>query len=528
MRGTPMESVLVVGLLVTVAIALNVVVEQHGARVDLTQDGRHTLSEVTRGLLDAADAPIELRAFLPSRVQAPHSTTMGAIRDALDAYRDAAPGTVRVRVIDPTDPDASEAERARNDEEADSYGIALAELEIAEADRHVRQRVRYGVAVLYGDRRAVVGPIQHQNQIEFALSRALREVIAGPRKPRVIGIATGHGEPNLANSPVAKLLAESGTIQAVRLDGSPLPHGLDALVILGPRRAFDERARYVLDQFLMGGKTLLAFLDYRIPSELFPDVLVPTTTGLEPLFARYGLDVDHTRTVLDRTHNVQAVIGRDANGQLLTVHHPLYVQVRDLADHPVTRGLGSLAFPLAAPIKGGDGVQVLARTSDVAVTRREVRALDPGPLNTPPTGAASALESRASVPVAVVYRGEPDSAFVGRERPSAPTADGPFGPSQPERPFVPRAQGPARIVLATSGTRLLSAQRNGLLFLRNAIDWAVTDTDLSTIRARQAETPALESTGATARAWVKYGNLIGPSLLVLCIGGVRRLRRRRR
>jgi len=367
--------------------------------------------------------------------------------------------------------------------------------------------------------------MQQTNQIEFALSRALREVLNGPRKPRVIGISTGHGEPEIVGSPLAKLLSQSGTVRAVRLDGTPLPRDLDALVILGPRRAFDARARYLIDQFLMEGKTLLAFLDYRMPSAVFPDVLVPATTGLEPLFAHYGMPVHHDRTVLDRTHNVLAPIGRDANGKILTVHHPLFVQIRALADHPVTRGLGSLAFPLAAPIGVGPDVEVLARTSEVAVTRREVRALNPGPLKQPPVGEDAALETQSSAAVAVVYRGEPTSLFTQESKPPAP--DSPFADEAPERPFLKRAQGPARIVLATSGTRLLSAHKNGLLFFQNAIDWAVTDTDLSVIRARQAEAPPLAPTEAGVRAWVKYSNLLGPSLLLLCVGGIRRLRRRR-
>lgn len=525
MRGTRSETGLVVALLFAVGVLANVVAEQHGGRIDLTQDARHTLSPVTQKLLAAAESPIEFHGFLPSRVQAPYSTIIGALEDTLDAYREAAPGRVRIRIIDSTDPDATPVERAANDAEAESYGVEEAELEVAEADRHVRQRVRYGVVIQYQDRRVVVGPVQRTNQIEFALSRALREVIEGPSKPRVIGITAGHGEPDLVGSPLADLLSQSGSIRAVRLDGDPLPRELDTLVILGPRRAFDDRARYLIDQFLMEGKTVIAFLDYRIPSTVFPNILVPATTGLEPLFAHYGFAVDNDQTVLDRTHNVRAPIGRDANGKVLSVHHPLFVEVERLADHPVTRGLGSLAFPLAIPIEVGTGVSVLAQTSTGASLRREVRALDPAPLERAPTGEDAGLETQTSATVAVVYEGEPVSYYADKPRPPAPNS--PFAAQKsPERPFVARAQGRARLILATSGTRLLSAHKNGLLFFQNAIDWAVTDTDLSVIRARQAEDRPLAAMDASVRNWVKYGNLVGPSLLLLLVGGVRRLRRR--
>jgi len=523
MRGSRTETVLVTGLLGVVGFLLNILADQHAFRMDLTQDGRHTLSAVTTDLITSTQSPIEFHAFLPSRVHAPYSTIISAIEDTLAEYRDTAPGQVRIRIIDSTNPNATEAERAQSDTDAESYGIELAELEIAEADRLVRQRVRYGIAIQSGDRRAMVGPILQANQIEFALSRALREVLSGPQKPRVIGITSGHGEPDVVGSPLAKLLSQSGVVRAVHLDGEPLPRDLDALVILGPRRAFDERARYLIDQFLMEGKTLLAFLDYRIPSTVFPNVLVPATTGLEPLFAHYGLPVDHEQTVLDRTHNALAPVGRDAQGNVLTVHHPLYVQVRGLADHPITRGLGSLVFPLATPIGLGSDVTVLAQSSNAAVTRKEIRSFDPNPLTQVPDD--DALETKRSSAVAVVYEGEPSSFFVEQAKP--PIQESPFRNQEPERPFIARSQGTARILLATSGSRLLSAHKNGLLFFQNAIDWAVTDTDLSIIRARQAEAPPLAATDATTRAWVKYGNVMGPSLLLLIIGGLRRVRRRR-
>jgi len=81
-------------------------------------------------------------------------------------------------------------------------------------------------------------------------------------------------------------------------------------------------------------------------------------------------------------------------------------------------------------------------------------------------------------------------------------------------------------VVVTSGTRMLAAGENALVFLQNAVEWGLTDDALAGLRARAAEDPPLEDTTAATRRLMRYGLAIGPSLLLLLIGGLRRWGRR--
>ncbi len=522
-RRHRIQTALAIGLLLLGGVLINALAARHPLRVDLTADGRHTLAPITRELLAEAEGPIEIRAFLPSRIQPPYRRAARALRDTL-AELDAA-GDVRLRIHDPTDPGLGPDERAAMDEEAAGHGVEAVPVQLAEGDALVQRQVRFGVALLYRERQAVVAPIERPADAEYALTRALRAVVRDETRRPVIGVAAGHGEPDLVDSPVAALLEPLGEVQRVTLDGRPLPARIDLLLIVGPRQPFGERDRYVIDQHLMRGRALVALLDYRPPSTVFSDVLVPLETGLEPLLSAYGVEVDPSRTALDRTRALPAPIGRDANGRVITVNHPLFPRIRDLdPDHPVTRGLSSLAAPLAAPIaveraRGlGLDAHILARTGPDAATRTGVATLDPAKYAAPDAEA----ETPGAVPIAAAVAGQPPSAFRERPRPAPPEARG-----APEPPFTDRGRGEARLAVITSGTRMLAAGENALVFLQNAVEWALTDGALTGLRARAAEDPPLEDTAAATRRLMRYGLTAGPTLLLLLFGGLRRWRRRR-
>lgn len=519
-----------VALLLIGAVLLVALGEARVVRLDLTADRRHTLAPVTRGLLAEADGTIEVRAFLPRRIQPPYRRAVRALADTLDAMRVEAGGRLRLVVHDPTaelDADA----RAALDEAAEGYGIPAVQTQVTEGDVLVQDRVRFGVAFLLADRQATVAPVERAEDAEYVLTRALRAVVRHERRRPIIGVTAGHGEPELADSPVATLMQPIGDVQRVVLDGRPLPANLDALLILGPRQPFGDRDRYVIDQFLMRGRAVVALLDYRPPSTVFPQVLVPLKTGLEPLLSHYGVEIDPERTAIDRTQALPAPVGRDANGRVITVNHPLFVRLRDLdPTHPATRGLGSLAGPLAAPItvdrarQNGLQATLLARTGPEAGVRTGVSTLEPATYSAPSDDPA--VESAGSVAVAAAIRGTFGSYFVDRQRPPPPGVGAGLATPTPEPPFTDRSRAEARLLVMTSGTRMLAAGENALVFLQNAVEWAVTDGALSALRARAAVDPPLEPTTATARGWIKVGMVLGPSGLLLLFAGLRRLRRR--
>ncbi len=491
---------------------------RHGVRLDLTADGRHGIAPETRALIDAIDDPVEALAFVPSDAPPPFDRVVRALQDLLEDYARASGGKLRVTVRADGGADASPADRHALRAEALGLGLKPVDLQAWEADRRIVRRAYLGVVLLHGDHRVVVPGGERPEDLPHAMTRGLRDVLDGRHRP-LVGVAHGHGEPALVDSPVAALLRTGADLEAVEIGVDPLPARLDALLIVAPRRPFDARACYVIDQFVMQGRAVVMLLDTVERAPSFPDVLVPVGTGLEPLLGGYGVRVSPDRLALDRAHAGPAVVGRDPAGRTLTVDHPLHLVTGVLADHPVTRGLRRLVMPLAAPIDAreaaarGATVTPLVRGESTAVARRGLRRFDPRAARDP----VPADEESGPIDLAVAIEGRLTSAFADRTIP---------GDSLPGARTV--ASVPARLVIAGSGARFLAAQADALLFLQNAVDWAVDDASLSGLRGRSAEDPPLAPVSARGRAAIKVANIAAPLVLCAVVGLWRRRRRRAR
>ena len=106
-----LKSYLSILLLFTAAVLLDGLLSHTRIKLDLTADKRHTLSSVTHALLAQATRSIEVHAFLPSELDAPHHRLVDAYRDKLSDFTSASNDRMVVRIYDPTDPDLNESER---------------------------------------------------------------------------------------------------------------------------------------------------------------------------------------------------------------------------------------------------------------------------------------------------------------------------------------------------------------------------------------------------------------------------------
>ncbi len=62
----------------------------------------------------------------------------------------------------------------------------------------------------------------------------------------------------------------------------------------------------------------------------------------------------------------------------------------------------------------------------------------------------------------------------------------------------------------------------------NIVDWLVQDEALLAIRTKKVAPRSLRPTSEGVRPWIKYGNMIGPVLLVILFGLARWRQRKKR
>ena len=501
-------------LLLVVAALVLAVGQNHFVRLDLTRAGDFSLEPATTGILERLPGPLTIRVYFTADLEPPYHRIEGVVRDLLEEYRARNPGRIRVEWVEP------ETGEDRRDE-ARRLGVVPATLQITDEGRRESREIWMGIVFLYEDRVTALPTIRGLGDLEFQLTRRIRQVVEDRPRP-VVGFVTGHGEPDVAGGegPLATIRAKIGeTYQPLAVDlaggDQAVPDEVDVLVVLGARQPLSETERLALDQYLMSGRPLAL---YR--SNLTPDTvrrkLHRSSDNLGDLQAHYGLAMD-TVVLADRTHNglMPVPVRREGRTETGYVNHPLIPLVTDLdREDLVTRGVDTLALPLASPLRpvvgaeGCDGCRVieLASTGPDSVALTEVVGLDAADY-------AAAGPDEQPGPFLVV------AAVEGKLRSF-------YAAASPD--------GHAVIESSPDGTRLLVvgsadyALKN-LGFFLNALDWLVLDAELLALRPDLSQPPALQPMEPGQAHVVRLLNVaaIPGALVALFVARGRRRRRSR-
>lgn len=491
-------------------------------RGDLTRDGRFGLSDTARDAVSALEKPLLARVYFSEGLEAPYHDHRRALLDLLEELSASSGGLLDVVAIDPSGDKDKVAEAA-------AYGVRPIPYAYRSWDRTEARTVYMGVSFVYGDRQVAVDALPSIPRMEYEVVRAIREVTTPPDERRAIGWLLGHGEPDPStagkDSPLSSLrerLSGAGAFRTLAPGDAPIPEDVDVLLIVAPREPVPAAELVHLDQYVMRGGAVLAFV-----SQFQADFerMAPTEVdhGLAGWLGQYGVRLDRT-LLLDRDSNEGLVVPLAVPGmgrQLVRVNHPLAVVTTEL-DRTVrpVRDLPRVVLPfastltLADPLPAGVEGEVWVRSDKTSSAAKGVPTLDPKALRQP-----LPQEVPGPHPAVVALTGRFPSLFT--ERPLPPRTDPeaqPFDPADLEL-----VSEPGRIVVVGSG----DAVANNLDLVANAVDWLVEDPALIDIRARGEGEPALPAPprGVALRAKLL---MAGTPLLALALIGLWTARRARR
>ena len=513
------NSVLQMLIVVAMGVLANTFAADHFARLDVTQDRIYTLSQASRFLVGQLEKPLVVKVWFTKGLETPYNNHERILVDKLEEFRAWSGGRMEIEVVDPTDNPEAQAEAQR-------LGVAPIQYRFQSKQRSELRQVYMGMAMLYGDRQEVLPAVTRVATIEYDLARSIKTLIDGADR-KVLGFVTGHQEVNLAEEtgPVETLrtqLAEGYELREVRLGGyEGVPDDVDALLLIGPKRAVDLRSQYQLDQYLMSGKPVALFLNnYRPDMRTFRAQQV--VHGMEAWLGHHGLRLNRDLVIDRKSNGMLRFPVKQGNYIVQTpINYPLIPKATDLAqDDLIVKGLDSMLFPfsssidIAADLPDRLKARVLARASADAGRLKGVQRVDP-----PAFAERLPDEEIGPWPVAVVIGGEFESFFAGKSVPKAAVtpADAP-----PEPPII-NESAPARMLVVSSADMVA----NNIAFVMNAVDWMVQDAALVSIRSKTVQVPSLEPIEPGTLTLLKLLNLLGPAALLLILGGIRATLRRR-
>ncbi len=292
------------------------------AQIDLTQNRLFTLSQGTENVLAKIDEPITLKFFYSESLATDFPqirTYAGRVRDLLEEIRDRSNGKVVLEVVDP-EPFSEQEDLAM------SLGLKGA--------RTTEGEVIYfglvGTNLVDGIEAIPFFADARQQYLEYDVTRLIQN-LSRPKKP-VLGIVT-----NLAMDTGA-----GGLMEAMRGQSQPfviyqelqnrftmefleqkfvkVPSDVDVLLIAHPR-PLDDGTLYAIDQFVMRGGRVIAFVDPHSEVSLTVGPSGQAVQGhteasnLEPLLTDWGVAFDAGHIVGDRELAMRVQTGLDARRQ---------------------------------------------------------------------------------------------------------------------------------------------------------------------------------------------------------------------
>ncbi len=511
-------------------------------RLDLTEQQEYTLSPASRIIAASLDAPVSVEVFQSADLPPEFVPHVQRVRDILAEFDAVTEVPFDVQVSDPgTDAEARQR--------AERLGVQAEVVSVRKKGKQQKQDTWLGLTLHHRDGEEVIPFVRDTGTLEFEIARALRTMQSGGRK-RVVGFATGHGEPDVPaakedqRNPLfafAQGLSRDYDLRSVDLSTElPIPEDIDALVVLGPREAMGDRVLWTIDQHIMKGRALALF-----PMPMVPDPqnlqIGPAPVDFSKWVAAWGITLGKF-PIIDRETNgvIQLPVRRKTQLGVLVgrapVNSPLVPMISNVeGDHPITSRMTALVAPFVVPVETKDtppGVvaSVLAMSAPGSTSGVEVGSLNPEALG--PQGEA---ELPGPYPVLVALSGKLPSGWRGRSPP-------PMGTEAAARAALAKAEGAgsegeaedateetiqesregARVVLG--GSFEMALANPGLLV--QTVDWLVGDETLLAIRPRTSAPALLEPISDRMRHGLRAANVFGvPALLALL--GVLRARSRR-
>ena len=315
-RSIPLLALALLAVAFVALVALDSVLLR-GARLDLTEQGLHTLSPGTLRILGKVEEPVTLKLYYSehaTRDLQQFRVYAGRVRELLEEIAARSGGKVTLEVIDPEP--FSEAE-----DQAAAYGLQAIPLD------RTGDKLYFGlVGSNSTDGESLMPFIQPDKEafLEYDVAKLIT-TLGQPERPVVAllsGLPTGPSiDPSGRQTPgwvIDRQLSELFELR--RLQGMPtaIADDVDLLVLVHPHD-LPEATQVAIDQFLLGGGRVLAFVDPDAEADqrgVNPlDPLAPTgpqPSDLGALFAAWGVSFDPTRVVLDEVHALQ--VQPDPNG----------------------------------------------------------------------------------------------------------------------------------------------------------------------------------------------------------------------
>ena len=456
MKGTRTKDI--IGFLIGLGILflLNIISSVVFKRFDLTTEQRYSISDPTKQLIESLENDVYITVYLEGDFPASFKRLRNETKEMLDEFQAYSDGKIDFEFINPS---AAVDKNERDETYKNLYkkGLRPTDLNIKDEDGVSQKIVWPGAIISYGEVEIAVQLLKSQfgGQPELILNQSIEsleyELAFGIKKastPTVQSIAfiEGHGELNkYETADIMGSLREYYNVERVAINGNVnslqerlytnqdstnavLQKRYDVIVIAAPDSSFNERDKFIIDQYLMYGGKIVWLIDQvfadmdSLNSKYNNNTILATskTLNLDDQLFKYGVRFNKDLVMDLRSAPIPVVNGQYGN-QVKTklFPWPYFPFLFSKNDHPINKNLdvvkaefmGSLDLVGKSKLKK----TVLLSTSE---TTKIVKSPTRVSLNMLSFEPPIQQYNKKDIPLAVLVEGEFESVYKNRLTPN--------------------------------------------------------------------------------------------------------------
>jgi len=568
------RNIIQLSLAIVIIVLVNIIASFIYTRFDLTAEKRYTLSPATKQILKRLNDIVFFKAYLEGDLPPGFRRLSNETKEMLNEFR-AYNDKIQYEFVDPSDnPDTKE--RNETYRLLVERGLEPTDLRVTKKGQSSQLIIFPGAMVSYKGREVPVQLLSAQvgidpnkvlnnsiQALEYNLASAIQKLTT-TIKPRIAFIG-GHGE----LSQMETIDFQNALSEYYNVDRITLSHKLNslalrlktdstrpnydqlvnkyrAIIIAKPTRPFDEKDKFLIDQFIMRGGKVLWMIDPVFASmdslEKYGSTMgIANPVNLEDMLFNYGVRMNVNLVMDLNALEIPIRTGQVGNQPQLEYFPWFYFpKLVPLINHPVVNGLNLVRTEFISSLDTVTATGVkksyLLTTSPYSKTVNAPAFIDLEILKKEPE---PRMFSRGPQPVAVLLEGVFTSAYLFRIPPEL---------TENQELGYRRKSKPTKMIVITDGdiaknqfhysqgyplplgydqwTRQTFGNKDLVL---NAINYLCDDSGLISVRSRELKLRMLDSTKiATQRIFWQILNILLPVLLILIFGFIKYYLRKHR
>jgi ABC-2 type transport system permease protein len=267
------KDIVILVAVLTIVILINFVGSFVFKRFDLTSEKRYTLSESSRKLLKSLDDVVYIKVYLQGDFNPNFTRLKNETKELLDEFRAYSNGNLEYELINPLD-NQNKEETDKIEKQLYDKGIMPEQIVDRSSQKVSETFIWPGAIITYKGKESVWQIYKRQlgfeaeqsinnsvQEMEYGLTNAIRKTTL-LKKPEVLFVE-GHDElDTIRGADFMRSVAEYYNVSRVNINHKLYAlKGADAIVIAQPDSMFDEKDKFIIDQFIMHGGKVLWLID---------------------------------------------------------------------------------------------------------------------------------------------------------------------------------------------------------------------------------------------------------------------------